>query len=252
MKITRSSYFKIIAVVVILALLLVGLPLARVYMLAQRVDYTKQPWQHIEPKANYRVLFAGDSTAVGTGLEDTAQSTAGLFSRDYPQAHLENHSRNGMRLKDLKAILHTLQDKQFDLAVLQIGANDIINFTPLNDIRRQQQEVLYLTIQIAKHVIILHSGNIGEAPIMLWPWTLIYLDRSLKVRDIYMDSQDEQISYIDIYTLNKGKNLEHVYAKDGLHLNTEGYAMWYSYIKEQVLKLPKIVLGTQSLTVKSK
>jgi lysophospholipase L1-like esterase len=230
-------FFKITLAVFVLALIVIGIQLVKIYLCTKEVNYDLQPWQHVRPGADFKVLFAGDSTAVGTGLVDNSQSTSGLFSRDFPQADVENHSYNGLRLKGLEGILNTLQDKKFDLAVLQIGANDILHLTPMTEIREDQRHVLDLTKHIARKVIILHSGDAGEAPLFIWPFTWIYTWRSLKVREIYMASQDDRVSYIDIYTLNKQSDLSQIYAKDRLHLNTKGYALWYSYIKIQLQKL---------------
>ena len=230
-------FFKLILVFILLAVLLMGIQVARVYFCTRQVNYSIQPWQQIKPGASFKVLFAGDSTAVGTGLTDNSLSTSGLLSRDFPDADVENHSRNGLRLKGLIDILNTLQDKKFDLAVLQIGANDILDFTPLAEIRDDQRHVLNLTRAIASRIIILHSGDIGKAPMLIWPFTWIYTWRSLKVRAMYMASQDDRVSYVDIYTLNKAKDLSQGYAKDNLHLNKEGYALWYGYIKTQLQKL---------------
>jgi len=223
-----------ILLVFVLPVIVIGIQLARIYFCTREVNYGLQPWQHIDPGAKYKVLFAGDSTAVGTGLVDNSQSTSGLFSRDFPEADVENHSRNGLRLKGLADILNTLQDKEFDLAVLQIGANDILDFTPMAQIQDDQRHVLDLTKHIAKKIIILHSGDIGQAPMLIWPFTLIYTWRSLKVREIYIASQDDRVSYVDIYAFNKGRDLSQGYSNDRLHLNKEGYALWYSYIKRNM------------------
>ena len=230
-------FLKIFFSVVLIALFLLGFQIGKIYFSSKKVNYHLQPWQKINPDANFKVLFAGDSTAVGTGLTDNSKSTAGYFSHDFPQADVENHSRNGLRLKGLIDILKDLQNKEFDLAILQIGGNDILDFTPFEEIRNDEGRVLHLAKHIAQKIIILHSGNIGEAPLLIWPFTWIYTYRSLKVREIYQASQDTRVSYIDIYQNNQGRDLSSGYAKDYLHLNERGYALWYSYIKNQLQKL---------------
>jgi len=232
-----KQLFVGITALVIFAIVIIGLQLARVNSYTKRGNYNLKPWQHINPHAAFRVLFAGDSTAVGTGLDDNSQSTSGLLSRDFPDFDVENYSRNGLRLKGLTDILNTMQDKTFDLAVLQIGANDIIDFTPLEDIKKEEHRVLDLALHIAKKVLILHSGDVGQAPMFIWPVNWIFTWRSLKVREIYIQSQDDRVSYLDIYALNKGKNFNGCYAGDNLHLNKKGYAMWYGYIKDQLQQL---------------
>jgi len=93
--------------------------------------------------------------------------------------------------------------------------------------------VLRLTREIANKIIILHSGDVGEAPIFLWPLNWIYTQRTLKMRDVYrVASRNAGITYLDIYTLNKKiKNRQPKFAKDNFHLNDHGYNMWYTYIK---------------------
>ncbi len=233
----EALLIKIILAVFVVAMIMVGIQLTKIYFCTKQVNYNLAPWQQIKPEASFKVLFAGDSTAVGTGLNDNSQSTSGLFSRDFPQADVENYSRNGLRLRGLVDILMTIQDKKFDLAVLQIGANDILDFTPMTEIQDDQRRVLNLTKHIASRIIILHSGDIGQAPLLIWPLTWIYTWRSIKVRAMYLAGQNDRVSYVDIYTLNKGKDLSRGYAKDYLHLNAEGYALWYGYIKTQLQKL---------------
>jgi lysophospholipase L1-like esterase len=228
---------KIIIIFLAFVLIISGIQYLKVYVCIKKGNDDIQPWNRFKPDAAFKVLFAGDSTAVGTGLSDSSQSIAGLFGRDFPDLDVENYSQNGLRLKGLADILETLQHKQFDLAVLQIGANDIMFFTPIEKIKDDQQRVLNLARHIAKRIIILHSGDIGGSPLFIWPFSWVYTWRSLKVREIYAQRQNDTVSYIDIYHLNKGRDYRNCYGRDGLHLNKKGYAIWYGYIKDQLLKL---------------
>ena len=232
-----AKYFiKLIILFTIVFLIWGVFQFISIQLYAGKVDYGIQPWQQHNPSAMMKVLFAGDSTAVGIGATDNAMSTSGWFSKDFPDAHVENHSRSGLRLGGLIVILSDLQGKNFDIAILQIGANDIIRFTPFMEIENNLQQVLRLTRQIAKRIIILHSGDIGEVRIFLWPLNWIYTRRTLKMREIYQAaSRNADISYVDIYTLNKKiKNIQQKYAKDNFHLNDQGYSMWYTYIKSKL------------------
>ena len=228
---------RIIVVVFSVTSLIVAVQYVKVMACIKKGNADIKPWQGIKPDAKFKVLFAGDSTAVGTGLEDNSLSTAGLFSRDFPDAGLENYSQNGLRLKGLVDILKTIQHKKFDLAVLQIGANDILFFTPMRQIRQDHERVIDMAKHIAKKILILHSGDIGEAPLFIWPFSSILTWRTLKVRGIYMGRQDARVSYLDIYTLNKDHDYTDCYARDHLHLNQKGYAIWYGLIKDQLKKL---------------
>ena len=232
-----AKYFIKLTISFIIVFLIWGvLQLITIQLYRGKVDYGIQPWQQYNPSAKMKVLFAGDSTAVGIGATDNAMSTSGWFSKDFPDAHVENHSRSGLRLGGLIVILNDLQGKKFDIAILQIGANDIIRFTPFKKIENNLQQVLRLTRQIAKKIILLHSGDIGEVRIFLWPLNWIYTQRTLKMREIYRAaSRNADISYVDIYAFNKKiKNIQQKYAKDNFHLNDQGYNMWYTYIKSKL------------------
>ena len=226
----------IIVILAIFISILLGIQKIKVNDCIKQVSLKLQPWQNIKPHAAFKVLFAGDSTAVGTGLWDNSKSTAGLFSHDFPDIDLENVSRNGLRLKGLIDILKGLQDKTYDLAVLQIGANDIIQWTAFPEIKEEHARVLDLTRHIAQKIIILHYGDIGQSPLFIWPINWLFAWRSLKVRKIYMQVQNDRVAYLDIYALNKGKDFSDCYARDHLHLNEKGYAIWYGYIKDELLK----------------
>ncbi len=225
---------KMIVVLFLFIILITSVQFLRVYNCIKLGNENIEPWQRSKPNAVYKVLFAGDSTAVGTGVSDNAQSTAGLLSRDFPDFDVENHSRNGLRLKGLVDVLKGVQDRKFDLAILQIGANDILYFTPIQEIQKDERRVLDLAKNIAGNIIILHSGDIGQSPLFIWPFNWVYTWRSLKVREIYSQSQDDRVSYIDIYARNKGVNYSDCYARDHLHLNARGYAIWYGFIKDQL------------------
>ncbi len=232
-----AKYFiKLIIPFIIVLLIWVGFQYIRIEIYEGKADHGIQPWQQHNQAAKLKVLFAGDSTAVGIGATDNAKSTSGWFSKDFPDAHVENHSRSGLRLGGLIVILNDLQGKKFDIAILQIGANDIIRFTPFKEIENNLQQVLRLTRQIAKKIILLHSGDIGEVPLFFWPLNWIYTQRTLKMRDIYRAaSRNAGISYVDIYALNKkNKSIRQKYAKDDFHLNDQGYNMWYTYIKSKL------------------
>jgi len=228
---------RVLLIVIAFFLMLSLIQFAKIRHAIEVGNYPLEPWQQIKTNASYKVLFAGDSTAVGTGLLDNSKSTSGLLSHDYPNIDLENYSHNGLRLRGLAKTLKTIPDKKFDLAVLQIGANDIIFLTPMNQIKGDLKDVLKLAKHMAKKIIILHSGDVGESPLFIWPFKWIYTWRSLKVRDFYRQSQDSQVSYLDIYTLNQGRNYNGCYARDSLHLNEHGYAIWYGFIKNQLKHL---------------
>jgi len=232
-----SVVFKIVMIIVLVVLIFITIQVGTISYFAKKVTQTIEPFEKLDPQAPLKVLFIGDSTAVGTGASTNLHSTSGWFSQDFPEASIENYSRNGMQLKKLVDILSQVKGRHFDLAVVQIGANDIVYLTNLKDIETRQREVIRLTKEIADQVIILHSGDIGDAPLFFWPLTKLYSWRSYKVREIYQKSEDERVSYVNIIELEKSvKNSRELYAADNFHLNDEGWRTWYQFIKMEIVK----------------
>ena len=82
------GFITIGVILIFLSLAIIAIQLAKVNEQTKLVDYHLQPWQHLKPQASFKVLFAGDSTAVGTGLEDNALSTSGRLSLATPNPAL--------------------------------------------------------------------------------------------------------------------------------------------------------------------
>ncbi len=220
--------------------LLIILQAGVIMLLSMRMEYQMfHPFRQIKGKAPLKILFLGDSTAVGVGSSVPATSTAGWFAHDFPQASIENISQSGLRLAGLVEKLRLIGEQDFDLAVLQIGANDIMHLTPMAKIDRDVRTVLEFVGKRARHCVILHSGDVGAAPIFIWPFKWFFSQRSYAVRKIYLTAaRDTGAIYVDLIHLNVDKfcsgNPEKYYAPDRLHLSGEGYRIWYEAIRDSM------------------
>jgi lysophospholipase L1-like esterase len=202
-------------------------------------------FQRHDLDANKKILVLGDSTAVGIGSSDSKYSIAGRFGKDYSQAHIETIAKSGLRLQGLDPFPETLS-KKYDLIVIQIGANDILRNTDYEEIRMRVDKLLTEANNRSDNVVILHSGNVGLAPVFYFPLNKYYSYRTKKVREIYLElCKKTDTIYVDLF---KGKNkdlfstdIEKYYAPDRLHLTDEGYAFWYSEIRK-AMKREDIVL----------
>lgn len=236
--ILSSIIAKAIGCIVFVAALFVLAQAVTIRLNAGKVSHALEPFQKTNPQAKYKVLFLGDSTAVGTGASSNLYSTSGWFSQDFPDAAIDNYSRNGLRLAGLNEILSRLDGRHYDLTVMQIGCNDIIYMTPLAKIKTRAGEAVRLAKNISENVIILHCGDLGKSELFLWPLKELYRWRSMKVRDMYRANEDARVSYVDIIEMEKSvKDIQATYSADHLHLNDEGYHIWYQFIKT---KLPKL------------
>ena len=218
------------------ALMLAG---AQIWVISQHIrkmTYDSKPYIRHLPSARSRFFFMGDSTAVGTGAPDNTQSVAGYFGQDFPGAEIDNDSFNGRKVNELAARFPKIQGPAYDLVVVQIGANDIMKFTPFRDIDSGITAVIKDAKRIGRHVVILHSGNVGLAPVFIWPFDWIMTQRARAVRRLYMDKAREcGVLYVDLFT-ERGNDLfltdiPKFYSKDHLHPSGEGYRWWYQQIR---------------------
>jgi len=120
--------------------------------------------------------------------------------------------------------------------VIQIGGNDIMKFTPFRSIDRDVTIVIEDAKRIARHVVILHSGNVGLAPFFIWPIDWIMTERARAVRRIYMKkAREEDVLYVDLFTERGNdlflKDIPKYYSLDHLHPSGEGYRWWYERIR---------------------
>jgi lysophospholipase L1-like esterase len=121
--------------------------------------------------------------------------------------------------------------------VIQIGGNDIIRFTDLDAVKTNLDELLTKAKRLSSHVVLLHSGNVGLAPFFPVYIAPLFSWRTRQVRDIYIElAKAHQVVYIDLYTSHHNDpfspNFQEFYAADLLHLNGEGYGVWYTRIRQ--------------------
>lgn len=199
-------------------------------IIASAVPYTQQG-------NGIRVLFAGESTGVGTGASIPQESVAGRLGTDKPDAHIENISQNGARLLALLAVLRSLpKEKEYDVIVLHIGGNDILNFTSVDSVRSTLREVLADANVRGKTVYLLSTGDVGNAPAFGPILSLLYSFRSRELRSLFVEESERAgVVYVDLF-MSRGTDpfaLEpnKYHAKDGVHPSSEGYGVWYGKLK---------------------
>lgn len=186
------------------------------------------------------VLVVGDSTAYGLGASTSTQSIAGRIGADFPNADIRNIGAIGQKLADLKSALSSLENKHYDLMVIQIGANDVTRLTPYADIRTRLREVLALADNSADQVIVLTAGNIGTSPVFLPPVSTYMTHRTRVTRTIFMDeiSKHPKAQYVDLFVERSQepflKDIERFYAPDKFHPSGDGYGLWYAKLRKLI------------------
>ncbi len=234
---------KIILIIffcIALYIIFLAYPIYQSISVSEKIIATTIPYEQHPPNPEMYILVAGDSTAVGVGATENIQSIAGRLGTQFPKADISNIGISGAKLKDLLLVLQLRKIKNYNLIVLQIGANDITNFTPYDTVRNELSEILSISNEHSSKIILLTSGDLGRAPIFHWPLSNIITSRTLMVRDIFIEeaSKYENVSYVDLY-LNRNddpieKNLKKYYAPDSFHLTGDGYGIWYFFIQKKL------------------
>jgi lysophospholipase L1-like esterase len=196
-----------------------------------------KPYQQHVTGGHPRILVLGDSTAVGTGTADNKGSTAGWFGQDFPNAQIINYSVNGLKAGQLDSTFPVYSAQSFDLVLIQIGANDIIQRTPAAAFTASLTSVFQKAKLLSPQVVALHSGNVGAAPLFsVWPLNIYFRAKSLQMRTLYKKIAVENgVTYVDLFTEPADdpflQDIPKYYAADGLHLTEAGYKNWYQQIR---------------------
>lgn len=183
-----------------------------------------------------KFLIIGDSLNVGVGAS-SSDSIAGRLSKDHPNAEIINVSVSGARMADgLKAINKFDGEHKFDVVIVQLGANDIVYFTPMSQTTDELHQILKKAASISDEVIFLTAGSVGQAPMIPFPASSIYEWRSKAFFAATKQvAADEGAIYIDLYYPRSEdpflKNIPFYYAPDRFHLSGNGYGLWYQKIK---------------------
>jgi lysophospholipase L1-like esterase len=200
---------------------------------------TAQSYQQNPASPAHIVLVLGDSSAVGVGADTPEHSVAGYLGADFPNAKITNLGVSGLRLAGLIDTLKNLPaDTHTDLLILQIGGNDIVNRTPLDQVETQLKEVLTLATPLADQIIMFHGGNVGTSKLLPWPSRWFFRRRTLAVRAIYQKNiTDPKFHYIDMFRSHADdpyyQNPSRYYSPDFFHPGPEGYRDWYDLMRQQ-------------------
>lgn len=180
-----------------------------------------------------RILILGDSTAVGTGASRQEDTIAGRLAQDFPDAEIVNVAKNGSLIFDLKRQIKSVAGQTFDLIIVSSGGNDVWHLTTMSSIT---ETLLFIFPELKamsnKNIVFLIYNNIGSAP--LFPSILrpFLKRRCLKIQNKIQDLADfAQVATIELFNEDRDnpflKNGRDLFALDGVHPSSAGYALWY-------------------------
>ncbi len=233
--ITNTPPIIIATYIVLFGFVYHALNMLEILFRAKLVSRRKVHFERILPEGK-KVLFAGDSTAVGTGAYSAEDTLAGRFAHDFPHTSINNTAVNGALTIDILKQFEVVKNTQFDLIIISTGGNDIWAFKTLRKIRKDLSMVLEEAIRISDHrVILVFFGNEGSAPLFPLLIRPLLMRRTAKVNQIFIDvAIEKQVPLVELFSNKKEnpfvENPKKYFAKDRLHPSSDGYWRWYKGI----------------------
>ncbi len=192
-----------------------------------------------------RILIVGDSTGYGTGVCDPRLSVAGLIGKNFTSYSISNDSSNGRTIAGGIEVLQKLaQDDHYELILLQIGANDILQKRDVEIVQRELSTLYKEAKKHSKNVVMLSNGNIGASYAFKGKEAETYTALSRIFRTLYMDTAKlHEVVYIDLFEEPQDdvfvQDPKKYTAFDGLHPSEEGYAVWYKKLQPVLREMLK-------------
>ncbi len=247
-----------LVIVFLLALLalIVGIGIYQAIRISRLVNMGKalansaQPFEQHPPKSSASILVIGDSSAVGVGASQPADSIAGLLGHRYPNATITNRGISGLRVAGLLSALRSQlikPDEHFGLILIQIGGNDTTHLTNYAQVETDLSAALELVKKSSASVALMSTGNFATVHFFPTPLNYYFGHRSKVMRDLFVRlAADKGVAYVDLYEpLGQNhfeKDPDHFYAADMFHLNSYGYEWWFTKVSQTIdtagIKLP--------------
>lgn len=183
-----------------------------------------------------RVLFLGDSIAVGCGAARPEDSIAGLLAQDFPHVTIVNRGCNGARTVEALAQLEAEPHPSYDAILINVGGNDILKRTPFHTLPASAEALVAAARQRSEHVIVTTTPNIGLVPMFFAPLSWWLTRRSRQLRDLFADvCKRHGAHYVNFFHPRSSdpfhREGRRFYAPDGLHPSTDCYRYVYATLR---------------------
>jgi lysophospholipase L1-like esterase len=230
----------LLALTVIAALAVLGESGRVAWRIKQSADMAREsePFAASPTQPVATLLIVGDSTGVGTGASSPAQSLAGLIAKDHPRLQIVNRAKDGAKFADIAKQLEALGDERFDAILVLGGGNDVIRFTGHEALAQAVVRTAQLARTHGKLVVIMPSGNVGNAPFFFPPMSSLMSKRSRQLHRLVREAAaDTGALYVNLYKDKAddpfAQRPVELNAKDALHPSDAGYRVWYSELNAQ-------------------
>ncbi|HEV8689506.1 MAG TPA: GDSL-type esterase/lipase family protein [Ideonella sp.] len=196
-----------------------------------------EPYQRRATEGRRRVLVVGDSTGVGVGAADAADSVAGLLAAEYGDAELVNLSVSGACIVDMPRQLEQLGEgaPAFDLVLLHIGGNDIMRMPKLATLEPLAEQLMAALQKVGRRVIWLGPGDVGVAPLFRPPFSWWLSRRTRQACEMFHRvAARHGVEYVgfhgDPHRELFAQDRERYFAVDGIHPSSHAYRYCYGWL----------------------
>jgi len=183
-----------------------------------------------------RVCAVGDSTLTGPGLDDPGdvwlrQALRVLAAEHQRRFELQSFAVGGTRMSDVaREQLDLLLSHRPDIAVVVVGTNDAIHFTPLPTVRDAYGRLLQRVAAEVPRVVVAGVGDLGNIARLRWPLAGALGLRGRAVDGIIRQTaaQHANVRYVDVALSDADfrRGGASLFAADMFHPNRDGHALW--------------------------
>jgi lysophospholipase L1-like esterase len=191
------------------------------------------------------ILILGDSTGVGVGARLPEESIAGLLAADFPNADIVNVSESGARIADTVAQASKCNASgwHFDMAVLHVGGNDIVQATSTDKLTESCEALMQELSRLAHRTVWLGPPNLGWAPLFPPPYSWLMAARSRVASAVFARSAAQHgVAFVDfsapMHAIHFGKRRRQHFASDGFHPNSSSYRYGYAAARQAMELAP--------------
>ncbi len=235
----RPGVLGVLSVAAAIALL--GTTGCAAWRIKQSAELARQsePFEAAPADPRASLLVVGDSTAVGTGASSSANSLPGLIAKRHPQIMIVNRAKDGARFADIARQLESgSPGERFDAVLVLGGGNDVIRLRGEEAIAAEVAEAARLARSRSSLVVIMPSGNVGNAPFFFPPWSWWMTSRSEMLhRHVREAAAAQGARYVNLFKERANdpfaQRPDELNARDGLHPSDAGYALWYDELNSQ-------------------
>jgi lysophospholipase L1-like esterase len=177
---------------------------------------------------------AGDSTLTGPGLDDPSHIWIRQALRAVAhERHLvvRSWAVGGARVADvLEVQLDPLLWSSPDVAVIAVGSNDAIHWTPLGEVEAAFRTLLAALTRHVPQVVVGGVGDLGAIARVPWPLSELVSVRARQVNRVIRRTIEgrRRVRYVDVSTADGAfrRAGRTVFSDDLFHPNRDGHAIW--------------------------